>query len=282
MQISRLWLGDYVPLPEDDQALAARLTAAGFAVEGEEGDGDAKVFDVDITSNRPDAMNHLGMAREVAAIYRRPLRAPCTACAESGPPAASKASVAIQDPDACVRYVGRVFTDVEVRPSPDWMRRRLELCGIRSINSLADLTNYVLLEIGQPTHAFDLDRLAGAAIVVRRARHGETLVTLDGEDRDLTDGHLAICDAEMPVALAGDVHQRLVTACQREVVTARIELEAQTVAWHTVRGHFEIEPFAKHCLLQGLDRLGYLAERLPAIETWEGQRPTPIDTRTEG
>ena len=203
MRILLSWLRDFVEINESPQELADALTMAGMAVDAVENEDGETVFEFDITSNRPDAMNHFGMAREVAAVYRRPMRRPSTTCIVSGPPATSRASVAIHDPDSCVRYVGRVFTDVEVRPSPDWMRRRLELCGIRSINNLADLTNYVLLELGQPTHAFDLETLAGAAIVVRRARDGESLVTLDGENRELNTCHLAICDADRPVALAG-------------------------------------------------------------------------------
>ncbi|MYC66903.1 MAG: phenylalanine--tRNA ligase subunit beta [Acidobacteriia bacterium] len=253
MRILLSWLRDFVEIEESPRELADALTMAGMAVDAVESEAGETVFEFDITSNRPDAMNHFGMAREVAAIYRRPLRAPSTACAESGPPAASMASVAIQDPDACVRYVGRVFTAVEVRPSPDWMRRRLELCGVRSINNLADLTNYVLLEIGQPTHAFDLDRLAGAAIVVRRARHGERLVTLDGEDRDLTEGHLAICDAERPVALAG------VMGGQATEITAETRNVLLEAAWfrpsvirNAARG-FKLFTEASHRFERGAD-----------------------------
>lgn len=253
MRILLSWLGDYVEIKESPRELADALTMAGMAVDAVESEAGETVFEFDITSNRPDAMNHFGMAREVAAIYRRPLRPPSTDCAESGPPAASKASVAIQDPDACVRYVGRVFTDVEVGPAPDWMRRRLELCGIRSINNLADLTNYVLLEIGQPTHAFDLDRLAGGAIVVRRARQGETLVTLDGEERHLTEGHLAICDAERPVALAG------VMGGQASEITAETRNVLLEAAWfrpgmirNAARG-FKLFTEASHRFERGAD-----------------------------
>lgn len=275
MRILLSWLEDFVEIKESPRELADALTMAGMAVDAVESEAGETVFEFDITSNRPDAMNHFGMAREVAAIYRRPLRAPSTACAESGPPAASKASVEIQDPDACVRYVGRVFTEVEVRPSPDWMRRRLELCGIRSINNLADLTNYVLLEIGQPTHAFDLDRLAGAAIVVRRARNGEKLVTLDGEDRDLTGGHLAICDAERPVALAG------VMGGQATEITAETRNVLLEAAWfrpsvirNAARG-FKLFTEASHRFERGADwnAAPQAADRIAALlaETGPGQ-----------
>lgn len=253
MRILLSWLEDFVEIKESPRELADALTMAGMAVDAVESEAGETVFEFDITSNRPDAMNHLGMAREVAAIYRRPLRPPSAACAESGPPAASKASVEIQDPDACVRYVGRVFTEVEVRPSPDWMRRRLELCGIRSINNLADLTNYVLLEIGQPTHAFDLDRLAGAAIVVRRARDGEKLVTLDGEHRDLTGGHLAICDADRPVALAGVMGGQ---ATEITAETRNVLLEAAWFRPSVIRNaarRFKLYTEASHRFERGAD-----------------------------
>ncbi len=203
MRILLSWIRDFVEIDESPRDLAHALTMAGMAVDGIEEERGETVFEFDITSNRPDAMNHFGMAREVASIYGRPLRPPPIGFDECGTPADERASVCIEDPESCRRYVGRVFTDVRIRSSPEWIRRRLELCGVRSINNLADLTNYVLLETGQPTHAFDLDTLAGRRIVVRRARAGETLVTLDGEQRQLSDDQLVISDAEKPVALAG-------------------------------------------------------------------------------
>lgn len=197
------WLREYVDIRESAKDLAHALTMAGIAVDAVAQDGGETVFELDITSNRPDAMNHFGIAREIAAIYGRELRAPQIDLTESAAPADAAAAVEIADSDLCPRYVGRVLRNIRVAPAPDWMRRRLELCGIRSINNIADLTNYVLLEIGQPTHAFDLDKLAENRIVVRRARAGETLVTLDGEKRDLSPDCLAVCDASVPVALAG-------------------------------------------------------------------------------
>ncbi len=203
MKVVLSWLRDYVEIKESPKDLAHALTMAGMAVDAiVEQDGDT-VFELDITSNRPDAMNHVGIAREIAAIYGRSLRMPEIELTESETQAETAASVEIADSDLCARYVGRVLTGVEIKPAPDWMRRRLELCDVRSINNIADLTNYVLLEIGQPTHAFDLDRLAESKIIVRRAKPGEKLVALDGDERDLSPDHLAICDASGPVALAG-------------------------------------------------------------------------------
>ena len=267
MRILFSWLRDFVEINESPHELADALTMAGMAVDAVETEDGESILEFDITSNRPDAMNHFGMAREVAAIYRRPMRTPSTACTESGPLAESKASVAIDDPDSCVRYVGRVFTDVEVRPSPDWMRRRLELCGIRSINNLADLTNYVLLELGQPTHAFDLETLAGGAIIVRRAREGERLVTLDGENRDLTTEHLAICDADKPVALAGVMGG---AATEIKAATRNVLLEAAWFRPGVIRKasrRFKLFTEASHRFERGADwnAAPWAADRIAAL-----------------
>jgi len=203
MRILLSWLRDFVEITESPDDLAKALTMAGMAVETvTETDGET-IFEMEITSNRPDALNHFGMAREVAAIFRRPLREPVIDVPEADPPVGSKASIEIPDPDLCPRYCARVLVGVEVKPSPEWMRKRLELCGIRSINNIADLTNYVLLEIGHPTHAFDLDLLMESKVVVRRAKAGEELRTIDGVDRALSPDHLVIADARRPVALAG-------------------------------------------------------------------------------
>jgi len=197
------WLEDFVDIPEHPEELGEALTMAGMAVDGVEKHGDETVLELDITSNRPDAMNHFGIAREISAIYRRPLKRPVIEIAEDSRESSSAASIEILDPDLCSRYVGRVVLGVEVKPAPDWMRRRIELCGIRSINNIADLTNYVLLEIGHPTHAFDLETVGKSQIVVRRAQPGETIRTLDGVDHKLESEHLVIADGYKPVALAG-------------------------------------------------------------------------------
>lgn len=253
MRILLSWLRDFVEIEEAPKDLAHALTMAGMAVDAvEEADGET-VFEFDITSNRPDAMNHLGIAREVAAIYRRPLQAPPADFAEAASPAAERASVAIEDPELCARYVGRVFTGIRVGPSPDWMRRRLELCGVRSINNLADLTNYVLLEMGQPTHAFDLETLAGSRIVVRRARPGESLETLDGQMRELSPDQLAICDAEKPVALAGVMGGAATEITER---TRTVLLEAAWFKPATIRNasrRFKLFTEASHRFERGAD-----------------------------
>jgi len=161
------------------------------------------VLTVAITANRSDCLSVLGLAREVAALLNQPLRHPEPKAAPSRGPEL-KAKVTILDPVHCPRYAARLLTNLTVKPSPFWLRRRLQLAGLRTINNLVDITNYVLLEFGQPLHAFDFEKLTGGEIVVRLPRPGErTFVTLDGQERELNPETLLICDAVRPVALAG-------------------------------------------------------------------------------
>src|SRR5690606_4888023 len=162
--------------------------------------GDA-VLDVAVTPNRPDATSHLGVARDVAALLDLPLLLP--EVDEPTTEGEASFSVEIEDPEGCPRYVGLVVRGVRVGPSPGWLADRLRAVGLRPINNVVDVTNYVLHEMGQPLHAFDLARLAGPRIVVRRSRPGEVLTTLDDQERKLPAGTLLICDAEKPVAVAG-------------------------------------------------------------------------------
>ena len=161
------------------------------------------VFDLEVTPNRPDLLGMLGVAREVAALTGAPLRPPGETYTEAGPAAADLTTVEILDPDLCPRYVAAIIEGVTIGPSPAWMRRRLEGVGVRPINLVVDITNYVMMEVGQPLHAFDFERLRGRRIVVRRATPGERVTTLDGTDRALPPEALLICDGEGPVAVAG-------------------------------------------------------------------------------
>jgi phenylalanyl-tRNA synthetase beta chain len=161
------------------------------------------VLDIEITPNRPDCLSLIGVAREIAAKKQRELRLPEIALQEKGPSIDEVSSVKILAPEACPRYVARVIEDVRVGPSPFWLRRLLSLVGLRPINNIVDATNFVMWEWGQPLHAFDLDRLEERRIVVRKAGQGETIVTLDGEERKLNGEDLLICDARRAVALAG-------------------------------------------------------------------------------
>ncbi|HLV02762.1 MAG TPA: phenylalanine--tRNA ligase subunit beta, partial [Acidobacteriota bacterium] len=208
MKISRKWLEDYVDIDvvsPDASTLADALTMLGLAVElVEEVSGDA-ILDVDVTTNRPDCLNHYGIARELAAYYRLDLKHPEWGDleADSVPEEGCSAGVTILDADLCSRYAARVMWDVEIGESPDWLKTRLESIGQRAINNIVDITNYVLFELGHPLHAFDYHRLTDRQIVVRRAKPGETLVTLDGIERKLREDMLVIADASHPVALAG-------------------------------------------------------------------------------
>ena len=161
------------------------------------------VYDIALTPNRPDAASHLGVARDVAALTGAELRPPAVPEAAAGGEAADRVTVEIDDAEGCPRYVAALVTGVAVGPSPDWMRARLEAVGVRSINNVVDVTNYVLHEMGQPLHAFDLAALRGATVRVRASRPGETVTTLDDQERALPEGTLLVCDAERPVAVAG-------------------------------------------------------------------------------
>lgn len=161
------------------------------------------VLDLEITWNRPDCLSMLGVARELAALFGTELKRPPVDFEERGRDVTGYASVRIDDPDGCPRYTARVLEDVSPGPSPLWMQRRLTLAGVRPISNIVDITNYVLLEYGQPLHAFDHALLKGDEIVVRSAKPGETMQTLDGIDRELTADTLVIADGESPVALAG-------------------------------------------------------------------------------
>jgi len=161
------------------------------------------VFELEITPNRPDCLSLVGIAREVAAIYDTELKMPSVELNESSEEAASLVSVDVQDAERCPRYTARVLKNAKVGPSPDWMKNRLEACGIRSINNLVDITNYVLLETGHPLHAFDYTLLKDRQIIVRRAAQGEKFTTLDETERELTAEMLVIADPDKTVALAG-------------------------------------------------------------------------------
>jgi len=163
------------------------------------------VLDVDVTPNRPDCLSHLGLARELAAALGRTVPGDFMPLFTGGidPPGTDLVTVDIEAPDLCGRYIGAVISDVKVASSPRWLQRRLRVCGVRPISNVVDVTNYVALEYGQPLHAFDLSKIRGGRIVVRRARPGEELNCLDGETRRLTPEMLVIADAERPVGLAG-------------------------------------------------------------------------------
>ncbi len=201
MKISPQWLREFVDLKIQAATLANDLTLAGTSVESVSGTGDATIFEMEITTNRPDCMNHYGVARECSAIYDLELK---PLDAKLPPPSGNPDfRIEIEDPQGCARYTARIIRNVTIKPSPAQVQRRLESMDARPINNAADATNYNLIEMGQPTHAFDLDLLEGGKIVVRRARDSEKLKTLDGVERTLSKHDLVIADAKKAVALAG-------------------------------------------------------------------------------
>jgi phenylalanyl-tRNA synthetase beta chain len=203
MLISYHWLRELTNTSLRPHELRERLTKAGLAIDAVETHADDSVLDVEVPSNRPDCLSHVGIAREVAVIERKELQMPQVRSVKTDGRSADLTSVEIKDPELCPRYAACLVRGVKIGPSPEWLAKRLEAIGQRPINNVADVTNYVLHELGQPLHAFDFHKLSGKRIVVRRADRGERLRTLDGVDRELTDEMLVIADAEKPVALAG-------------------------------------------------------------------------------
>ena len=185
MKVPIGWLREFVDFTAEVPRLADDLTLAGLAVDGIEGKGDDAVLDLDVTTNRVDGMNVYGVAREVSVLYSTPLRPLPVDIREEGPPASVAWTVDIEAPELCPRFCGRVM-DVRVGPSPAWLRGRLEQVGVRPINNVVDLTNYVMIEMGQPMHAFDLAKMPETRVIVRWNRPGEKVVTLDGQERTLT------------------------------------------------------------------------------------------------
>src|SRR5580704_12007192 len=212
MKLSPQWIRDFVDLAVDDPRLAEDLTNVGISVEGISGIGADTVFEMEIGTNRPDAMNHYGVAREAAAIYDRPLtdlsaKSPLLAKdARNGAPRPSNDDpfpITVEEPGLCPRFSARVIRGTQVKPSPAKIAHRLQLLDQRPISNAVDATNYVLWEIGKPTHVFDMDLLEGGKLIIRKAKNGEKLKTLDGVERTLTSEDLVVADARKPVGLAG-------------------------------------------------------------------------------
>jgi len=203
MLISYNWLRDLTGTTLTPLELRERLTMVGLAIDAvEETEGDS-VLDVEVPSNRPDCLSHIGIAREVSVIEKSKVQSPKSKVFKTEGNASDFAAVEISDPELCPRYAARIVRGVNIAPSPAWLAKRLGEIGQRPINNVADITNYVLHEMGQPLHAFDLATLAQRRIIVRRANAGEKLRTLDGVERALDPEMLVIADADKPVALAG-------------------------------------------------------------------------------
>jgi len=203
MKISLNWLRDYVQTPLGPEQIAQTLSDLGFPCEGIDHLEDDTVIDLEITSNRGDCLGHIAIARELAAATGSELKMPDVQLDQSDRDVAEFASVEIADPRLCPRYTARMVEAVKVGPSPAWMVKRLEAVGMRSVNNVVDATNYAMMETGQPPHAFDYAKIAAGRIVVRRARAGERIVSIDGTMCNLEPDMLVIADAKKPVAIAG-------------------------------------------------------------------------------
>src|SRR5688572_13254076 len=214
MKVPLSWIREFVNVKADAEDIGTLMGVRGLALEGLEpfdsssglspdgslraGRGQDVIMDFDVTANRPDLLSVIGIAREIATAYKVPLKTP--PMPEWKPDQAIP--ITIEEPDLCGRYIGAI-ADVTIGPSPQWMQDRLTACGVRPISTIVDITNYVMLELGQPMHAFDLDKMRGGKVIVRRARAGEKMTTLDGKARTLTPDMLVIADAENAEDIGG-------------------------------------------------------------------------------
>jgi phenylalanyl-tRNA synthetase beta chain len=203
MKVLYNWLREFVDVKAPAADLRARLSLSGIAVDSIEESAAGPVLDAEITANRPDCLGHLGIARETAAIYRLPLKPVQPKLKEAAEKAADATRVEIEAPDLCGRFTARLLRGVKVEPSPDWLRQRLESIDQKSINNVVDMTNYVMFELGHPLHAFDFDKLNERQIVVRRARPGEKIRTLDGIEHKLEKDMCVVADRTRAVGIGG-------------------------------------------------------------------------------
>ena len=236
MKVVYNWLKQFVDVTASPADLRARLSLVGIAVDSIEETAAGPVLDAEVTANRPDCLGHLGIAREVAAIYRLPLKPLHPKLKESAEKAADATRVEIQAPELCGRFTARVLRGVKVQPSPDWLRQGLEAIGEKSINNVVDVTNYVMFELGHPLHAYDFDKLAEKRIVVRRAKPGEKIRTLDGAERTLTKDMCVIADAARAIGIGG-----VMGGAETEIIFQHAEYSARVrlVRSHRRAPHFE-------------------------------------------
>src|ERR1700720_1548092 len=256
MKISPQWVRDFVDFDVNYHQLADDLALGGIPVESVSGEGDSTIFEMDITTNRLDAMNHYGVAREWSGIYDLPLRAiapQLPAPVQPGEDARPPFSINIQDEQGCARFTARILRNVTIKPSPEKIVRRLGLLDQRPINNAVDATNYTLWEMGKPTHVYDLDLLEGGKIIVRRATNGETLKTLAGVERRLTSEDLVVPDARKPVGLAGVMggYDTMITNKTRNILIESAWWDPVTVR-KTSRRH-GIHTDASHRFERGAD-----------------------------
>lgn len=203
MIVSWNWLKEYVDLNMSHDDLVDRLTMSGLNHEGTENVADDQAIDLEVTSNRVDCLGHIGVAREIAVLYGQPLKIPAAEIKTNADQTSDHVSVDIQSPEHCFRYTARVVRGVKIGPSPQWLQDRLTAVGIGVVNNVVDVTNYVMMECGQPLHAFDYAKIADGKIIVRSAREGESFEAIDHKTYALNDNMCVIADANGPVAIAG-------------------------------------------------------------------------------
>jgi phenylalanyl-tRNA synthetase beta chain len=273
MIISLNWLADYVQIQVPTEALAERLLMAGLNHESTETVGADTAIDLEVTSNRPDCLGHIGVAREAALLFARPLHVPDPRPLEGAGRAADTVAVEITAPDMCPFYSARVIRGVRIGPSPQWLVDRLATVGVESVNNVVDVTNYVMLECGQPLHAFDLAKLRGGRIVVRRAVEGEPFTAINHKAYRLTSQMCVIADAERPVALAG-----VMGGADTEISAATVDVLLESA---------QFAPLAVRAAARGLvlqSASSYRFERTPdpaAIE-WASRRAAALILETAG
>ncbi len=202
MIVSWNWLKEYVDLPMSLDELTERLTLTGLNLEGVENVGDDVAIDLEVTSNRPDCLGHIGVAREISVLWQQELKKPAVAPASVGP-SVNDMSIVVECPELCPRYTARLIRGVKIGPSPAWLADRLKSLGIAVINNVVDISNYVMFECGQPLHTFDFAKLAGQKIVVRESKPGEKFQAINHQEYELQPGTCVIADAERTVALGG-------------------------------------------------------------------------------
>ena len=290
MKVSLSWILDYLDGYDGSaQTVQKQLTFSGTEVDSAEPCGDDVILDLGVTSNRVDCLCHLGVAREVAAASGARLTPPpqVDALAFKGEATHQATSVEIRDPDDCPRFTAHVLEGVKVGPTPEPFKSRLESLGLRSINNIADITNYVMLELNQPLHAYDLEKIEEERLVVRRAEKGESLVAINGHTYELSPDDLVIADARQPVGLAG-----VMGGLDSEVseTTTRVLLESASfcgpLVRKTARRH-QLHSDASHRFERGVSRAGAMDAARRAVDLilqhcggWV--RPDPLDAGGAG
>lgn len=231
MLVSWDWLGQYVQLDMSPDELAERLMMAGLNHEATLPHGRDLAINLEVTSNRPDCLGHIGVAREVAVLWKRPLQLPKAEPRAGFSRVDELAQVRIDCPQLCPRYTARVLRGVRVKSSPGWLVDRLATIGIPAINNVVDITNYVLMECGQPLHAFDLAQLEGRQIIVREARAGEPFLAINHKTYTLEPGMCVIADAQRAVALGGVMGgaQSEVSAATTDVLIEAAEFDPLSI-----------------------------------------------------